>query len=261
MQTMRSPGALAALLVASLTPLPTCAAVRVGLGIEQYRWQETFPSGAAADREAGARETLFLRDSVVLSPHLSVALASKLAFGHPAYTGQTQAGVPISLSTTNVGIDSALLGVWHGAFLGQVADYALGLGYNLWDRDLHNPAGGDQLETWKVIYARAGLEVFQHRQSGWHAGADLIYPLRVTEDIHLTALGGDANPALSPGRTVGYRLTLGYRFRHWDLSGSWQHQAYSRSAPMAVSFSGMPATVYQPRSVNDLYGVALAYRF
>lgn len=257
----KMPRALAALLLATFTPLPAFAAVQLGLGVEQYRWQESFRSGAAADHEAGERNTLSLRDEIPVSSHLSVALSSTLAVGHPAYTGQTQAGVPISLSTTNIGLNSALLGVWHGALVHRPADYVLGLGYNLWDRDLHNPVGGDQLETWKVIYARAGLEVFQHRAFGWHAGADLIYPLRVTEDIHLTALGGNANPALSPGRTVGYRLTLGYRFRHWDLSGSWQHQAYSRSAPMAVSFSGMPATVYQPRSVNDLYGVALAYRF
>ena len=262
MQKIRPSGALAALLVATLTPLPALAAVRVGVGVEQYRWQETFPSGAGADHEAGARETLFLRDTVALSPHLSMALSSRLAFGHPAYTGQTQAGIPIALSTTNVGLDSALLGVWHGAFLGRPADYALGLGYNVWDRSLHNPAAGTQLETWAVLYARAGFEVFQHRRAGWHAGADLIYPLRVTENLHLTALGGDANPALSPGRTVGYRLVGGYRFaRHWDLSGYWQYQAYSRSGSRAVSFSGMSATVYQPRSVEDLYGLALAYHF
>ena len=262
MQKIRAPGALAALLAASLTPLPACAAIRVGLGVEQYRWQETFPSGAVADREAGARETLFVRDSVDLSRHLSVALSSKLALGHPAYNGQTQAGTPISLATTNVGIDSALLGVWHGTFLGQAADYALGLGYNVWDRDLHNPVEGDQLKTWAVVYARAGMEVFQRRRSGWHAGAALIYPLRVTENVHLAALGGDTNPALSPGRSLGYRLAGGYRFaRHWDLSGYWQYQAYARSSGVAVSFSGTPATVYQPRSVEALYGLDLAYRF
>ena len=256
------PMALLTLGLAALTPLPTYAAVSIGAGIEQYRWQETFPSGASADREQGSRYALFLGDEIPLGERLSVVLRSKLALGHPGYTGQTQAGMPVVASTDSLGLNNTLLGVFHATLLHHPADYSVGLGYDFWQRDIHNPAGGDQTEDWLVEYVQAGTEIHQHRNRGWHGGVVLTYPLRITENIHLAALGGDSNPPLSPGRELGYGLDAGYRFtRHWDISGYWQHRSYAKSPGVAVSFSGVPATVYQPRSVNDLYGLALAYRF
>lgn len=262
---MQQPSLILASLVlgtVAWVPLPAWAGFSLGAGVEQYRWQETFPSGAAADREQGARYALFLRDELPLDQRLSVVLRSKLYSGHPGYAGQTQVGVPISAATDSLGLDNALLGVFHATLLHRPVDYSAGVGYDLWRRDIRNPAGGDQVEDWAVTYARAGIELFEHRHRGWHGGADLTYVLHVSENLHLTELGGDANPGLSPGGALGYGLNAGYRFdRHWDLAGYWRHRSFSRSPAVQASFSGTPATVYQPKSVNDLYGVALAYRF
>ena len=121
----------------------------------------------------------------------------------------------------------------------------------------------DQMEDWGVVYARLGVELGpQAGKPGWIAAGGLKYPFYTYENAHLTDLGFDQNPTLTPGKEWSAYASIGYRIgAHWSVVGYYDSYRFQQSASVQATLNGQQYSIYQPKSSMDVLGVQVLYTF
>ena len=139
------------------------------------------------------------------------------------------------------------------------SDILAGLGIDAWRRELSSI----QREDYLVAYLRAGVEFDSVSAGTWLGGLGVKYPFWIKEDAHLTNIGFDSNPELSPGGKASAYAHLGYRFRRqWSVVGYADGYRFSKSDSVTVNEIRRgfgTVTLVQPASDMLFLGIKLEY--
>ena len=257
---MRVSGWMTVAVLCMAAVAPARAEFTLAGGIEYFSWvEDTSPIGVKENGPLLAFDIGYTTDQ---------AKGFVFAYRGHFYAGQVDyegallfaPSVPVSATTNYVGAANEAQLRWRVPIeRGYRMDILGGLGLDLWQRQL----SADQVEDYTVVYARLGVEVSSGRALGWLAAGGLKYPLYTREDAHLTDVGFDQNPILTPGKSVSAFARLGYRFTpHWTLIGYYEGYRFSQSNEEPVSIGGVFAGwVSQPASNMNVFGLSLQYTF
>jgi len=255
--------------VATLTSLIAClllaawptfahAELTVFVGAEYFDWKEnTSPTVQETGPLLLGGVTLMQdKERGLLFGYLGEVYA-----GQVNYNGADLAtGAPLTGKTDYFGVLNDGQMRYRFALKGnEHLDAVLALGADLWRRQLSS----DQMEDWTVIYARFGAELApQPHKPGLIASVGLKYPVYTNENAHLTDIGFDQNPTLTPGKDWSAYASIGYRIDgHWSVLGFYNSYRFQQSQSVQVTSGGTVYNVYQPKSSMDVLGLSLLYSF
>ncbi len=226
----------------------------VGAGFENFRWKE---STSPSVKESGLRWALDLTWAQSKDPGLSVAYNGKFYVGNVDYTGAfLGSATPISSSTHYRGFSNEIQSIYR--MPQNATDVVLGLGWDHWNRELSSI----QEENWDVLYARLGMNFNSLVRQGFLASAGIKYPVYVRENANLTAIGFGQNPRLRPKGDFSFYTTLGYRISPaWDVMAFYDGYRFKQSNTVAVTSGGGMASVWQPKSQQDVFGMKVQHNF
>ena len=239
------------------------AASSIGIGAEDYHWQETIDGSSISPEESGLRYSIHAKWAQDRDHGLLFGYRGKLYAGRVHYdTFTQQTYTPVATTTEYSGATHEGQLSYRSSAADFKLDYVAGLGLDTWQRNIDNN-GYNQIEDFLIIYLRGGLNLERPAQAtGWHGGGGVKYPIFTWEDAHLDRLGYTSNPTLSPGKDISLYAELGYRInQHWDISGYYDSWRFKRSATVTASRGGMLYGIYQPASSMDAYGLRVMYSF
>jgi hypothetical protein len=230
-----------------------------GTGLESYQWQEFGTGSSGNPKESGIR-TSALVNWTQSGDGARFAWRAKLYAGTVNYDTFVQStGAAVSTKTDYGGV------VNEGQFLYRyhVGSYGLdqvgGLGLDYWRRSIRN-GGGNQIEDYSILFARAGLRLIKSKlEAGFHGELGIKYPISAHENAHLNSAGYTTNPSLAPkGKVSGY-AEFGYRIdTKIDLLMYYDSWRFGRSAQVITKdTAGATWGIYQPQSNMDAVGIKL----
>jgi len=227
-------------------------------GVEYFDWHESTTPSVQETGPLALGGLIWLQDR---DRGLLFGYRGEIYAGSVNYDGANLfTGAPLQSTTQYLGMSNeAQLRYRIPAGRTEHVDVMLSLGADIWNRQLSS----DQNETWLVGYTRLGLELApQAATAGWIASIGLKYPFYVHENAHLTDIGFDQNPTLSPGGNVSGYVSFGYRFGgHWSVVGFYDSYRFLQSSTVQVTSGGAVFDVYQPKSSMDVVGVTVLYSF
>ncbi|UCH46908.1 MAG: hypothetical protein JSU95_12470 [Betaproteobacteria bacterium] len=238
-------------------PAISHAQLTLSAGLEYLQWEEDTTPAVTEDGFLFALGVGYTqgRDSGFL-----VGYRGRLWTGVVDYEGSTLlTNQPVTSTTNYLGLTNELQGRWRRPLEGKKyrLDILAGLGIDAWRRELSSV----QREDYLVAYLRTGLEFDSASSNTWLAGLGVKYPFWIREDAHLTNIGFDSNPELSPGGKISAYAHLGYRMsRWWSIVGYADGYRFSKSDPVTVTEvrRGLgTVTVFQPASDMLFLGVKL----
>jgi hypothetical protein len=185
------------LVVAGTVCLPAVSHAQLTLsaGLEYLQWEEDTTPAVTEDGLVLALGIGYTqkRDSGFLLGYRGRLWTGVVDYeGSRLFTGQA-----VTSTTNYLGLTNELQGRWRRPLKDNKyrSDILAGFGIDAWRRELSSV----QREDYLVAYVRAGLEFDSSFKNTWLAGAGVKYPFWVKEDAHLTDIGFDSNPELSPG--------------------------------------------------------------
>lgn len=240
------------------------AAWDAGGGLENYRWVEYPENFNGQPRESGMRSALFVNWMQDGDSGFLLAWRAKLYGGTVNYdTYLISTGAPVSTKTDYSGAVSELQ-LNHRSDLGLYKlDFLGGLAADIWRRSIRN-TGGNQIEDYVILFARAGVRLATARSMpGVHGEMGVKYPFSTSENAHLDSMGYTSNPSLSPKGAISAYAELGYRINaRFDVVGYYDSWRFKRSDNVTVSDpSGLSYWVWQPESNMDAMGIKLLVSF
>jgi hypothetical protein len=253
-RTMKAVGALLLFVISTAAR----AELTLYAGVEYFDWNE---STTPSVRETGP---LALAGVILLQDR-----ERGLLFGYRAeiYTGQVNyngadlfTDAPVTGTTQYFGVlNEGQLRYRVPVTSSQHVDGVLSVGADVWRRQL----SPDQMEDWAVFYARLGAELGpQAGKAGWIGALGIKYPVYTYENAHLTDIGFDQNPTLSPGGNLSAYASFGYRFgAHWSVAGFYDSYRFQQSPAVQATSGGTLYDIYQPKSSMDVYGITVLYTF
>lgn len=252
---------IAAVVVACLTPLSAHAQLTVSAGIEVFDWEEDTSPVVSEDGELLALAIGYTQkaDSGFL-----LGYRGKLWTGTVDYNGSTLFGnIPITGSTGYIGLTNEVQARIRKPLdsVNYRRDTLIALGLDWWRRELSSI----QKEDFTVLYLRAGMGIDSADSKTWLLEVGAKYPLWVREDAHLTNIGFDSNPRLSPGGRISFFGKAGYRLTHnWNFIAyiDGHRFAQSQSEPVNEVAIGLgQVSVFQPASDMLIIGFRLEHVF
>ncbi len=252
-----------ALYLSPVFSAPAAAEMTIQFGTEQFGWSEYSSAGAKLLSESGYRSFMgfyYLQDG---ADGALLAYHGKLYGGDVNYDGQTQSGTQLTTTTRYAGmLNEANL---HYRLKNKPEsnyywDIVGGVGLDFWTRDLRGTGG--YVEEYLIGYIRAGLD-FSAVKYGFQGSAGAKYPVSTWEQANLKAKGmADSDPVLEPGKNITYYASLGYRFDGaWSVSLGYDGYRFSQSPRAPITINGVPYTVRQPDSREDIYTLTIGYSF
>jgi hypothetical protein len=234
------------------------AELTVFAGVEYFNWQEETTPSVQETGPLLAGGLIWIQDR---EQGLLFGYRGEIYFGEVNYSGADLfTGAP---ATTNV----QYFGVLNEGQLryrfplqgNEHLDAVLAAGADLWRRQFP----GNQKEDWGVFYARLGAELGPRPgKPGWLAAVGLKYPVYTYENAHLTDIGFDQNPTLTPGKDWSAYASIGYRISaHWSVVGYYDSYRFQQSASVQATFNGQQFSIFQPQSSMDVIGVQVLYSF
>jgi hypothetical protein len=235
------------------------AELTVFAGIEYFDWQE---DTAPSVKETGpllAGGLIWTQDK---EQGLLFGYRGEIYFGQVTYNGAYLfSGAPATGNVDYFGVlNEGQLRYRFPLRGNEHLDAVLAAGADLWRRQFQ---GSDQQEDWGVVYARLGAELGpQLGKPGWLAAVGLKYPVYTYENAHLTDIGFDQNPTLTPGKDWSAYASVGYRFgAHWSVVGYYDSYRFQQSASVQATLNGTQYSIYQPKSSMDVLGIQVLYSF
>ena len=235
------------------------AELTVFAGIEYFNWQE---DTAPSVKETGpllAGGLIWIQNK---EQGLLFGYRGEIYFGQVNYSGAyLLTGVPATGNVDYFGVlNEGQLRYRFPLRGSEHLDAVLAAGADLWRRQFQ---GSDQKEDWGVVYARLGAELGpQAGKPGWLAALGLKYPVYTYENAHLTDIGFDQNPTLTPGKDWSAYASVGYRFgAHWSVVGYYDSYRFQQSASVQATLNGTQYSIYQPKSSMDVLGIQVLYSF
>jgi hypothetical protein len=234
------------------------AELTVFAGVEYFNWQEETTPSVQETGPLLAGGLIWIQDR---EQGLLFGYRGEIYFGQVNYSGaELFTGTP---ATTNV----EYFGVLNEGQLryrfplkgNEHLDAVLAAGADLWRRQFP----GNQMEDWAVLYARLGAELGPRPgKPGWLAAVGLKYPVYTHENAHLTDIGFDQNPTLTPGKDWSAYASIGYRISaHWSVVGYYDSYRFQQSSSVQATFNGQQFSIFQPQSSMDVIGVQVLYSF
>ena len=226
----------------------------VGGGFENFRWKE---STNPQVKESGLRWVLDLTWAQSREPGFSAGYQGKFYVGNVDYTGAfIGSNIPVSSETHYRGLSNEVQSIYR--MPQNAVDFVLAGGWDHWSRDL----SAFQTETWNVLYARLGANVNSGARHGPIGSAGIKYPVYVRENAHLTDVGFQQNPRLRPRGDFSFYATAGYRVSPaWEVMAYYDSYRFKQSNTVAVTTATTTATVWQPKSKQDVIGMKLQHNF
>jgi hypothetical protein len=247
----------------------------VQFGPQSFRWREFGDTGERLLQEKGARFSIgaafdnFRREG----PGVLYSVNGKLYLGRVNYDGQTQSaipaldGIPLSTDVDYFGVNiEALAGYRVGRRLGL--DVFGGVGLDDWLRSINDGRTSTGLqvygydEYYTIMYGKAGLGFFQ-LLNGWRymLQGGVKMPLYTNEYVNLGD-GVDLQPKPKPSAFANLQFDFGTeRRKRFGVALYYDSYRFNESDPELVTDGFTTATVWQPRSHMDVYGLRLSYYF
>lgn len=252
-------------LMISATPAAQ-AAWDLGGGLENYQWQE-YPEGSSINpKESGPRAAFFANWTQEGSGPL-FAWHAKVYGGTVNYdTYLLISNVPVTTQTEYRGVANEGQFFYRDDLGDYKLDYIGGLGLDIWRRRILN-YGGDQIEDYSILFARAGVRLGKARtEAGFHGEFGLKYPVSTNEDAHLYSAGYTSNPSLSPKGEISGYAEFGYRINtRFDVVGYYDSWRFAQSSKVIANKPSDPPGSYwlisQPKSNMDALGAKLLISF
>jgi len=238
----------------------------LGGGLENFQWQEYPANNSGNPKESGPRAAFFANwTQEGIGPLF--AWHAKLYGGTVNYdTFLVSNNAPVTTQTEYRGAANEGQFFYRDDFGDYKLDYLGGLGLDTWRRRILN-YGGDQIEDYSILFARAGVRLGKARtEAGFHGEFGLKYPVSTREDAHLYNSGYTTNPSLSPKGAVSGYAEFGYRINtRFDVVGYYDSWRFAQSANVTTNKpSDPPGTywlIYQPKSNMDALGAKLLISF
>lgn len=247
-----------------LFALPAAAAeLRLGVGAEQFVWEEFDASGSRLLEEKGPRFHVALdwdnRDAAGAGVWYGVN--GRLYLGVVDYDGQAcdLSGncVPAQSDTEYVGLLAE--GLVGTPIASSSVDIFGGVGLDTWARDIQSTidstgrAVSGASETYSIFYAKLGLGTGSET---WRLQGGIKYPFYTDEYIEIYDL------SLSPEGRVSAFARLEMRVApKARLAFYYDSYRFGASDPEYVVVSGLLLRVWQPESHMDAYGAQLLFSF
>ena len=234
------------------------AELTVFAGVEYFNWQEDTTPAVQETGPLLAGGLMWIQDK---QQGLLFGYRGEVYFGQVNYSGaELFTGAPATSQVEYSGVLNEGQLRYRFALRGnEHLDAVLAAGADLWRRQFP----GDQMEDWAVVYARLGVELGpQAGKPGWTAAGGLKYPFYTYENAHLTDIGFDQNPTLTPGKEWSAYASIGYRIgAHWSVVGYYDSYRFQQSASVQATLNGQQFSIYQPKSSMDVLGVQVLYSF
>lgn len=256
---------------------PDPSSVRTGLhlGLEHFRWEElgASPANRQLLEETGPRVTAAVTVDNLERISEGGLFAFKLrgSYGQVDYDGETQDGVPLQTESEYLAAGAeARTGFRFPLRWSSLAiDPMVGAGVDWWSRDIQG--GTDEIgrrvggleETYRVIYAKAGLGLTELNHDEWtgrlEAGGK--YPLDIHEEVSAYSA------SLEPGRDVSlyaqYQVTRTTETAKYALTVYYETYRFE-SSPLVqtgkdLDGDGNNDIIRQPQSDMDRIGVRLGW--
>jgi hypothetical protein len=236
---------------------------QVGSGLEDYHWVE-FPQATRSPEEDGMRAALFVNWMQSGEQGALWAWHGKMYGGSVSYdTYLISNGEPITTKTDYGGANSEAQWHYRTDLAAHKLDYIGGLGLDVWRRSISS-VGGNQIEDYMILFARAGMGVVKsEKEVGMHGEFGVKYPLATREDAHLNISGYTSNPQLYPVPLVSAYVEFGYSLpQGLDLVAYIDTWRFNRSPSVsALDAAGTTWTIHQPQSNMDAMGIKLLVSF
>jgi hypothetical protein len=244
------------ILVSWLAAAPARADVTLSATTEHFDWSEdTSPFRVEED---GPRFALGLDVAPRRTTGVRLAYRGKVYAGRVGYDGAHLFAPTIPISGHTVYFGTTQQGQVRVAIVEPV-DFLGSLDWDLWRREL----SAQQTEDYGVLSIRLGAEHRDTDQHPWRFGAGIKVPFWAREDPHLTQLGFDQDPILSPGRSTSPYAEVGRRLSsRWMVSAYWDTFRFTQSQDLTITQRGRQrATFHQPASQLSLIGLSLERDF
>jgi hypothetical protein len=239
-------------------PAVARAELTVFAGVEYFNWQEDTTPSVQETGPLLVGGLIWIQDK---EQGLLFGYRGEIYFGQVNYNGADQSGAPVTTNVDYFGLlNEGQLRYRFPLRGGEHLDAVLAAGADLWRRQFPSYS---QTEDWGVIYARLGVELGPRpAKPGWLAAVGLKYPVYTYENAHLTDIGFDQNPTLTPGKDWSAYASIGYRINaHWSVAGYYDSYRFQQSASVQATSNGIPYSIYQPKSSMDVLGVQVLYSF
>ncbi len=231
-------------------------------------WRE-YDMGRQLLKETGPRAFLSLSGENRVSPHWVYGVQGRFYIGTLNYDGETldTPPQPVRTDTDYDGWSAEVdfthyFAPWAGKTTGRGWGANLGLGLDNWKRMIRNTGTVSGYEERYLIgYGRLGAV---YAGNGWSTRGGVKVPLATREEVGWSKFGFN-NPVLSPGPKISLYLSASWFFNgSWSLVGYYDGYRFakSRAENLVVNGTGTIAGgVYQPKSEQDRFGVAVGYHF
>ncbi len=248
--------------VCGLLFLLVAAAARAELtvfgGLEYFNWQEETTPSVQETGPLFAGGLIWIQDK---EQGLLFGYRGELYFGQVNYNGaELFTGAAVSTNVEYFGVLNEGQMRYRFPLRGnEHLDAVLAAGADLWRRQFP----GNQMEDWGVVYARLGAELGPRPgKPGWLAAVGLKYPVYTRENAHLTDIGFDQNPTLTPGKDWSAYASIGYRIgSHWSVVGYYDSYRFRQSTSVQATLNGRQFSIFQPQSSMDVLGIQVLYSF
>lgn len=248
-------------------------AVSILGGVEQFVWREFAPDKREYLEESGQRYSVALAYDNLrrLNSGPVYSLGGKLYLGAVDYDGETQlTSIPVQSTTTYFGAQVDALGGYRFAGRLHGLDLLAGGGLDFWLRSIDDTyvqglgyvSGAD--ENYYVFNAKLALGYFHEMgQARHYLQAGVKYPFYVYEYAYQA---GDDDVTLNPkGRAslfAKYQWEFGSATRNrWGATLYYDSYRFSQSEAERVTINGVPYTVRQPESRQDVVGLQVGLYF
>jgi hypothetical protein len=242
------------------------AEVGMSLGVEYYNLTETLENQGELVDETGPRYVLGVYWKQERPVGWSGRYDGEFYTGNVDYDGETQLGDPYQTTTEYLGTSQEATLVRGWSLSNNHHIQAMGtLGMEWFRRTIVN--GGDQVEDFRILYARLGLGYSVRPVHGFSVDGGIKYPFRVLEDAHLGELGLTSNPTLQPKGLPSLYGSVEYNFsKELGLQLYYDSYRFGTSDPVTAVASttigtctaGSTCSIIQPQT--DIYRLGLLLR-
>jgi hypothetical protein len=238
---------------------------------ESFTWREFDDAGGQLLKESGPRYGVGVAYAHEFPNHLTLRPRIELNGGDVDYDGRTQSGVPVSTTTTYLGIKFEMdlggrISPWQSFILEPFA----GIGIRSWSRDIKDSttANGSlaigYTENWATIYGRLGVRGEQSfgQKNSMFLLAGVKLPVSTTNYINDANVSSESI-TLKPGNKPSLFAEAGVKLQIFKISAFYDSMRFKKS-PMVVVYDaslGGYVGFFQPKSESDMVGLRIGASF
>ena len=232
---------------------------------EYFVWKEYDDQGRMLLKENGLRGGIgLLGENIkeILGRQLFTCYEAALYGGLVKYDGQTWGGTPLKGDVLYLGLKGEInLGIYKYFSIYGIILY-LGLGDEVWVRDLTKVPGGYK-EVWGLLFYKLGIkgkvDILRGELllDGW-IGSDIITTNRAkfSESFPYSC---DAESYPDGALFWGAKMT--YKIEKFFVKAYYHHYKWNKSKPVFTVILATPVLVYQPESEENVYGMSIGFLF